>query len=138
MGKEQKDGGQQKSGNGSSIPKADLTPGRQVPPQGGLAATSLVFAHTPLGTYLLHKAMAQDLKKERQVDLSKMESILQEFLGAFILLGYDMANDPVTLVYAPDQKNADALAAQLNRYFYKCQNTIQPKNNEGGLASWSQ
>lgn len=138
MGKEQKDGGQQESGKGIPKPKPDLTPGRQIPSQGVPAATSLAFPHTPLGTYLLHKAMAQDLKKERQVDLAKLETILQEFLGAFILLGYDMANDPVTLVCAPDQKNADALAAQLNRYFYKCQNTIQPKNNEGGAASWSQ
>jgi hypothetical protein len=138
MGKEQKDGGQQESGKGSPKPKPDLTPGRQAPSQGGRAATSSAFPHTPLGTYLLHKAMAQDLKKEQHLDLAKLESILQEFLGAFILLGYDMANDPVTLVCAPDQKNADALAAQLNRYFYKCQNTIQPKNNEGGAASWSQ
>lgn len=138
MGKENKNGGQQNLGKGTPKRRPDLSPDRQEPTAGGAASHSAAFPHTPLGTYLLHKAMTQDLKTERQVDLAKLESILQEFLGAFILLGYDMANDPVTLVYAPDPKNADALAAQLNRYFYKCQNTIQPKNNEGGAASWNQ
>jgi len=137
MGKEQKDDRRQDPGKSTQKPKPDLTPGRTVP-AGGEAPAANSFSHSPLGIYLLHKAMAQDLKKERQVDVAKLESILQEFLGSFILLGYDMANDPVTLVCAPDQKNADALAAQLNRFFHQCQNTIQPKNNEGGAASWSQ
>jgi len=79
MAKMQKDGGLQGSRKGSPNPRPDLTPGRQVSSQGGLATTSSAFQHTPLGTYLLYKAMAQDLKKERQVDLAKLENgILRE------------------------------------------------------------
>ena len=73
MGKMQKDGGQQRSWKGPPKPKPDLPLGRQVPSQGGPAATSAVFTYTPFGTYLLHKAMAQDLKKERLVGLAKLE-----------------------------------------------------------------
>lgn len=78
MGKEHKDDRRQDPGKSTPKPKPDLTPGRQVP-AGGEAPVANAFSHSPLGIYLMHKAMAQDLKKERQVDLAKLESgILRE------------------------------------------------------------
>jgi len=78
MGKEQKENGRKDPAKSTPKPKPDLTPGRPVP-AGGEAPVANSFSHSPLGIYLLHRAMAQDLKKERQVDVAKLEGgILRE------------------------------------------------------------
>lgn len=73
MGKEQNENGRKDPAKSTPKPKPDLTPGRPVP-AGGEAPVANAFSHSPLGIYLMHKAMAQNLKKEGQVDVAKLES----------------------------------------------------------------
>jgi hypothetical protein len=80
----------------------------------------------------LHNYLQQkiNLKTERSADLTHLDSIISEYLDCFIIIGYDMANSQVNFIHAKDQKDADALSAAINRFFYQSQNNIKPKNND--------
>ena len=79
----------------------------------------------------LHNYLQQktNLRQERTLDLSHLDSIISEYLDCFIIIGYDMANSQVNFVHAKDQKDADALSAAINRFFYQSQNNIRPQTN---------
>jgi hypothetical protein len=80
----------------------------------------------------LHNYLQQktNLRQERTVDLTHLDSIISEYLDCFIIIGYDMANSQVSFVHAKDQKDADALSSAINRFFYQSQNNIRPQNND--------
>lgn len=69
------------------------------------------------------------LRQERTVDIAHLDSIISEYLDCFIIIGYDMTNSQINFVHAKDQKDADALSAAINRFFYQSQNNIRPPNN---------
>lgn len=80
----------------------------------------------------LHNYLQQklDLKNERTTDISHLDSIISEYLDCFIIIGYDMTNSQINFIHAKDQKDADALSAAVNRFFYQAQNNIKPQNND--------
>ena len=80
----------------------------------------------------LHNYLQQktNLRQERTLDLTHLDSIISEYLDCFIIIGYDMSNSQVNFVHAKDQKDADALSAAINRFFYQSQNNIRPQNND--------
>ena len=49
--------------------------------------------------------------------LDSVNSVLEEFMQCFIMLGYDEAGKPMTLVNARSQRDADALSTALSRFF---------------------
>ena len=49
--------------------------------------------------------------------LDSVNSVLEEFLQCFIMLGYDEHGKPMTLVNAKSQRDADALSTALSRFF---------------------
>lgn len=80
----------------------------------------------------LHNYLQQklELKNERATDISHLDSIISEYLDCFIIIGYDMLNSQINFIHAKDQKDADALSAAINRFFYQSQNNIKPKSND--------
>ena len=79
-----------------------------------------------LQNYLQQKTV---LRQERTADISHLDRIISEYLDCFIIIGYDMTNSQINFVHAKDQKDADALSAAINRFFYQSQNNIRPPNN---------
>jgi hypothetical protein len=79
-----------------------------------------------LHEYLKNKI---NLKNERTTDISHLDSIISEYLDCFIIIGYDMLNSQINFIHAKDQKDADALSAAVNRFFYQAQNNIKPQTN---------
>lgn len=55
--------------------------------------------------------------EEQELETDALIATNQEFLKAFIIIGYDLQNKPVTLMHAKDQLDADALLTSLNRLF---------------------
>jgi len=98
------------------------------------AANPNLAENSPLGVYLYRKAMALELRKERQVDLEALRGVLGEYLGCYLFIGYDLSHEPVVYVNAPDQMAADALSAALNKFFYASKNQI-PKNGDEDAGS---
>lgn len=56
---------------------------------------------------------------QRKTDdtLDSINSVLEEFLQSFIMIGYDEAGKPMTLINAKSQRDADALSTALSRFF---------------------
>lgn len=44
-------------------------------------------------------------------------SVVEEFLQSFVIIGYSMDGEPVTIVNALTPRDADALSAAINRFF---------------------
>ena len=80
-----------------------------------------------LHEYLKNKI---NLKTERAADISHLDRIISEYMDCFIIIGYDMTNSQINFIHAKDQKDADALSAAINRFFYQSQNNIKPQTND--------
>jgi ribosome biogenesis protein Nip4 len=73
---------------------------------------------------LTHKALKSyinDKINERasnKIDLDALSSEILEFLSCFILIGYNFSGEPVTVISAHNQQEADSLGALLNKFMY--------------------
>ena len=54
--------------------------------------------------------------KNRRKAIEHMSANMQEYLSSYILIGYTMDGNPVTVTYAPTPKDYDSLGASLQRY----------------------
>ena len=69
---------------------------------------------------LLREALMDNLtevRKQSNMEIDAMVSTMEEFLRSFILIGYNMKNEPVTITHAKSQLDADALYTALARLF---------------------
>jgi hypothetical protein len=79
---------------------------------------------------IMRESLQEALLEEsalRKVDNQALISIIEEYMGAFILMGYDVDNEPVVILNAKNQLQADGLATLLNRIFMSNNN-----HNKGG------
>jgi len=65
-----------------------------------------------------------DTKKRSNQDITAMISTIEEFLRSFILVGYNLKNEPVVITHANSQLDADALYTSLSRMFYSINGDI--------------
>jgi hypothetical protein len=57
-------------------------------------------------------------KKRSKQDIEAMVLTMQEFMKCFIVIGYNLKNDPVMISYAKNQLDVDALQTSLARLFF--------------------
>jgi len=69
---------------------------------------------------------SQEYSKKNNIELEALCSTIEEFLRTFIIIGYNLDNDPVYMVNAETQLDADALYTALARVFFTT-------NQNGGL-----
>lgn len=69
---------------------------------------------------------SQEYSKKNHIELEALCSTIEEFLRSFIIIGYNLDNDPVYMVNAETQLDADALYTALARVFFTT-------NQNGGL-----
>ena len=65
----------------------------------------------------LHEYAAQKNLSKKQV--SVINGFIEEHLSCFVLLGYSVNGDPVSIVNAPTQQNSDALGTLLQKFLVK-------------------
>jgi len=53
---------------------------------------------------------------EKIKDVNNLISLITEYLSAFIIIGYDVSGQPVNIVHATNQMDADALSAAINKF----------------------
>lgn len=58
-------------------------------------------------------------KNLSQKQISIINSFIEEHLSCFVLLGYTVNGNPVSLVNAPTQKDSDSLGTLLQKFFMK-------------------
>jgi len=59
---------------------------------------------------------------ERADIVEKVIPYLSEYLSAFMLIGYDMHGQPLNIIHATNQMDADALSSALNKFLFNIHN----------------
>ena len=73
---------------------------------------------------LTHKALVSFLrdqlknKQESKKDLDVLTSQVLEFLNSFVLLGYNFDGEPITIISAHNQQEADSLGTLINKFLF--------------------
>ena len=62
----------------------------------------------------LEEAIIEE-NKVRKLDNKTLTSIMEEYLSAFIVIGYDCNNEPVIIMNAKNQMQADGIATLVNK-----------------------
>jgi len=70
-----------------------------------------------------------NIVKDKQNEIAALESQIKEFMGPFLLIGYDINNNPVEMVSANSTAEHDALLERFRRVMYKINQNIA---NSGG------
>lgn len=68
----------------------------------------------------------RDKRKDSDLEIDAMVATVEEFMRSFILIGYNLKNEPVAITHATSQLDADALYTSLARLFISV-------NQHGGL-----
>jgi hypothetical protein len=76
--------------------------------------------------FRLNLVEAAKKKKASHKQMTNINSYIEEHLGCFLLLGYTIDGDPVTLVNAKTQKDSDSLGASIQRFMMKYQDPTPP------------
>lgn len=76
--------------------------------------------------FRINLAEAAKRKKSSHKQMTNINSYIEEHLGCFLLLGYTIDGEPVTLVNAKTQKDSDSLGASIQRFMMKYQDPTPP------------
>lgn len=76
-----------------------------------------------LETHLLDYA---NKKNEQKRNLDELTSFIEEFADSFILLGYNYDGEPLTLVSADTQQQADSLGTLVQKFVVNSSNRQPP------------
>jgi hypothetical protein len=69
--------------------------------------------------------------KEKKAEIETLELLIKEFLGPYILIGYDLNSNPIEMVSAASTAEHDALLERLRRVVFKInQNIINSGGND--------
>ena len=73
---------------------------------------------------LTHKALLSFLKEQiaekdsKKTDMDALNAQIQEFLNCFILIGYNFQGEPINMISAHNQQEADSLGALVNKFVF--------------------
>jgi hypothetical protein len=70
------------------------------------------------------------VKCEQKRDIDTLEHQIKEFMGPFMLIGYDLNNNPIEMVSAYSVAEHDALLERFRRVMYKINQNIANSNGE--------
>ncbi len=66
--------------------------------------------------------------KEKKREIGALDTQIKEFMGAFMLIGYDLNNNPVEMVSTTSVAEQDALLERLRRVMYRINQNIANSN----------
>lgn len=68
-------------------------------------------------------AVKYESKRLERADIvDKIIPYLSEYLSAFMIIGYDMHGQPINIIQATNQMDADALSSALNKFLFNIHN----------------
>lgn len=67
--------------------------------------------------------------KEKKREIETLDQQIKEFIGPFMLIGYDLSNNPIEMISASSPAEHDALLERLRRVMFKINQNIA---NSGG------
>jgi len=66
--------------------------------------------------------------REKKKEIDTLNFVIKEFMGPFILIGYDLNNNPVEMISANSTAEHDAILERLRRVMYKISQNIANSN----------
>jgi hypothetical protein len=66
--------------------------------------------------------------REKKREIDTLNFVIKEFMGPFILIGYDLNNNPVEMISADSTAEHDAILERLRRVMYKISQNIANSN----------
>jgi hypothetical protein len=77
------------------------------------------------------KSITQKVIKEKRREINSLDKQIKEFLGPYMLIGYDLNNQPVEIISADDTASHDALLERFRRVMFKInQNIMNSQGND--------
>ncbi len=76
------------------------------------------------------KDLKNKIVKEKKREISSLDDQIKEYIGPYILIGYDLNNNPVEIVSAQNAAEHDALLERFRRVMYKINQNIMNSNGE--------
>lgn len=71
-----------------------------------------------LNNYLAAQASAHSTRTK---DIESLKAVIEEFLNCYIIIGYLPNGDPLNIISAHNQQEADSLSALLNKFLFNQQ-----------------
>jgi hypothetical protein len=56
--------------------------------------------------------------KDKEETAQKLSGIISEYLGPFMLIGYDSKGEPFNIIHAQSQLDVDAITAAINKLIF--------------------
>jgi hypothetical protein len=83
------------------------------------------------------KDLKNKIVKEKKREISSLDDQIKEYIGPYILIGYDLNNNPVEIVSAQNAAEHDALLERFRRVMYKINQNIMNSNGEDPYGNGS-
>jgi len=74
------------------------------------------------------KTVKNNIVNEKRREIDSLDMQIKEFLGPYMLIGYDLNNQPVEIVSASDPASHDALLERFRRVMFKINQNIMQSN----------
>jgi hypothetical protein len=74
------------------------------------------------------KTLNSKIVSEKRREIDSLDIQIKEFLGPYMLIGYDLNNQPVEIVSASDPASHDALLERFRRVMFKINQNIMQSN----------
>jgi hypothetical protein len=129
VSKEQKDSKVTKKNSLKKKAKLDSSSLPSVLPKETLSDEQKKIRDLILHAQIEFSKVKTNIIKDKQNEILALENQIKEFMGPFMLIGYDINNNPVEMVSASSTAEHDALLERFRRVMYKINQNIA---NSGG------
>jgi hypothetical protein len=74
------------------------------------------------------KTLKNNIVNEKRREIDSLDTQIKEFMGPYMLIGYDLNNQPVEIVSAENPASHDALLERFRRVMFKINQNIMQSN----------
>jgi len=79
---------------------------------------------------LEYNKLKNKVVREKRREMDSLDTQIKEFLGSYMLIGYDLNNNPVEIISASNTAENDALLERFRRVMFKINQNISNSNGD--------
>lgn len=115
-------------------PESNTTPAvsgtSSVPSQAAANELAAIQDMVQLAKLEYLKSLKQKIVKEKRREIDALDQQIKEFLGPYMLIGYDLNDQPVELISAESPAQYDALLERFRRIMFKINQNMVNSSGE--------
>lgn len=86
---------------------------------------------------LEYNKLKNKVVREKRREMDSLDTQIKEFLGSYMLIGYDLNNNPVEIISASNTAENDALLERFRRVMFKINQNISNSNGDDPFGNSS-